>query len=90
VRVAVAAELVAAALDLTHEPRVSFRHPAEHEEGRGHTVAIELVEQTERRVHHPGGEGGPVLRSDETGKRLHVEVLLDVEGQRVPDRVGHG
>src|SRR6266851_3529004 len=83
VPIAVAGDFVASASDVLDERRVPVGDPAEDEEGSPDIGIVEDVEEALGRVHDATGQAGPLLRREGAGEDLRMEVLLDVERQRV-------
>src|SRR3989449_8149508 len=82
--VAVAPHLVPGRGDLAHYFGMAVGHPAEDEEGGARAV---LGEQREEAAHvgdHAPRDALPVGPVDDLRVSVRLEVLLDVDGERVP------
>src|SRR5471032_2312520 len=89
VRVAVAGQLVAVGDDGAHDGRVAFGDPAQREEGGMDGGAVQQEQDAFDIALDPAWQGGPVVAGDVGGEGGDVEVVFDIDGQRVADSV-HG
>jgi len=82
----VAGDLVAGGRDALHERRRALGAPAENEERAPRPALREQVEDDLRVALSPVLARRPALARHDRGKGCYLEVVLDVDGERVDDR----
>ena len=99
-RITMTRHLVATGLDFLYQMRMSIRDPAKDEEGGPgrpwavsvvgcpwSVASVEKVQDEMGVAFHSGFEGIPLLRVDNVGKGMDLEVILDVDGQGVDHEI---
>ena len=81
--VAMTANFMAAIEDLAHETRTPFSHPPQHEECRANSAPVQELQQSVGIAFNSHRIPAPIIRSNDVRKRLHVEIILDIDCQRV-------
>src|SRR5690242_9471043 len=89
-RVAVAADLMTSGMNGADQGRVPFRHPAEDEEGATHTGFRESVKHTQSAAINSRREIVPVPTRNTMIEAGHLEVIFDIDRQRVEQRTWSG
>src|SRR5690242_19692802 len=83
-----ARDFVTCVTDATNQCRVAFRHPAQREERRPDVGIGEHGEDSIDILLDPARLAVPLAARDVLGERRDLEVILDVDRQRVHDRRG--
>ena len=80
---AVAADFVAALMDLANQARITTGHPAEHKKCCLGMVAIQQIEQAMGAGFNPGRLMFPVGKGNALGRDFGVEIIFQIDGERV-------
>ena len=86
VGVAVTGQLMALRNDATHDLRIALRDPTQCEERRPNGVSVQHAQQAINIGLHPAFDSIPIAAMDIGRHRRDLEIVLDVDGQRVGDR----
>src|SRR4030095_7605052 len=81
--IAMTANFMAAIEDMPHETRTPFSHPSQHEKCRADSAPIQEFQQPAGIAFNSHRIPAPLLRYNDVRKRLHVEIIFDIDCQRV-------
>ena len=84
-RLAVARQLMPLLDDFSHEPRIAHRDPAQREESRACAAVVEQPQQPLDVALDPTLHLVPAVPFDVRRERRNLEIVLDVDRQRVDD-----
>jgi hypothetical protein len=83
VAIAVRSNVVSRGADGLDQVRIPLRDPADDEEGRANTAAIQHLEQRASGWFYARGQPVPVLRREQTADAAHVKPLFEIDSEEV-------
>src|SRR5258707_11843795 len=82
--IGMAGRLMASLDDLTHQTRITLRHPAEDKERRGDVAIVEHIEDAFGISLDAALVTAPSSSVDHAGKGFYVKIVFDVDGDYAP------